>query len=54
MRDFATAAKRFTEAATAAADAALKGVERLLGGVIPSPAPQPVPVRVRRHPAHRR
>ena len=55
MRDTAAAiAKRFTEAAVAAAEAAMKGVDRLLEGVLPAPRPQLVPVRVRSQPQHGR
>ncbi|GJE41775.1 hypothetical protein [Methylobacterium soli] len=55
MRDTAAAiAKRFTEAAVAAAEAAMKGVDRLLEGTLPAPRPQLVPVRVRSQPQHGR
>jgi hypothetical protein len=55
MRDTAAAiAKRFTEAAVAAAEAAMKGVDRLLEGTLPAPRPQLVPVRVRNQPQHGR
>jgi len=51
MRDkAATIAKRFTGAAAAVAESAMKGIDRLFEDVLPAPQPVPIPVRARRHP----